>query len=54
VPYFVVVIASDRRERGNLFTFIGLCHCFGRFAPSQWHCLQGAEVISFVANDSAF
>ena len=29
------VIASDRRERGNLFISNALGDCFGRFTPSQ-------------------
>ena len=29
------VIASDRRERGNLIIFNALSDCFGRFTPSQ-------------------
>ena len=29
------VIASDRRERGNLIIFKALSDCFGRFSPSQ-------------------
>jgi hypothetical protein len=34
-PMFV--IASDRRERGNLIIFNTLLDCFGRFPPSQLH-----------------
>jgi hypothetical protein len=30
-----LVIASDRRERGNLFVLNAPLDCFGRFTPSQ-------------------